>query len=95
MLELTPDGAPKASFEAAGVERALVSGRDVMITSPIAGGDVRVERSEVVFAGYGVVAPEYGWNDYEGIDVRARPSSSSSTIRACAPGTRRSSAAVR
>ncbi len=72
MLELTPDDAPKASFEAAGEERALVSGRDVMITSPIAGGDVRVDSSEVVFAGYGVVAPEYGWNDYEGIDVRGK-----------------------
>jgi Zn-dependent M28 family amino/carboxypeptidase len=25
--------------------------------------------SEMVFVGYGVVAPEYGWNDYEGLDV--------------------------
>lgn len=25
---------------------------------------------EVVFAGYGVVAPEYDWNDYAGIDVK-------------------------
>ena len=24
----------------------------------------------IVFAGYGIVAPEYGWNDYEGVDVR-------------------------
>jgi Zn-dependent M28 family amino/carboxypeptidase len=24
----------------------------------------------VVFAGYGIVAPEYGWNDYEGVDVK-------------------------
>lgn len=29
---------------------------------------VGIENSELVFAGYGVVAPEYGWNDYEGID---------------------------
>jgi Zn-dependent M28 family amino/carboxypeptidase len=28
--------------------------------------------SEVVFAGYGVVAPEYGWNDYEGLDARGK-----------------------
>ncbi|MBO0323143.1 M20/M25/M40 family metallo-hydrolase [Muricauda sp. CAU 1633] len=29
---------------------------------------VSLEDSELVFAGYGVVAPEYGWNDYEGVD---------------------------
>lgn len=28
--------------------------------------------SDVVFVGYGVVAPEYGWNDYEGIDVTGK-----------------------
>ena len=26
-----------------------------------------IEDSEMVFVGYGVVAPEYGWNDYEGV----------------------------
>ena len=29
---------------------------------------ISLEESELVFAGYGIVAPEYGWNDYEGID---------------------------
>lgn len=28
--------------------------------------------SELVFVGYGVVAPEYGWNDYEGLDVAGK-----------------------
>jgi len=27
---------------------------------------------EVVFVGHGIVAPEFGWNDYEGIDVRGK-----------------------
>jgi Zn-dependent M28 family amino/carboxypeptidase len=27
---------------------------------------------ELVFAGYGVVAPEYNWNDYAGIDVKGK-----------------------
>ncbi len=26
----------------------------------------------VVYAGYGIVAPEYGWNDYAGLDVRGK-----------------------
>ena len=34
--------------------------------------DVKVVDSPLVFAGYGVVAPEYGWNDYEGLDARGK-----------------------
>ncbi len=33
---------------------------------------VDVIDSELVFAGYGIVAPEYGWNDYEGLDVEGK-----------------------
>lgn len=33
---------------------------------------VKVENSELVFAGYGIVAPEYDWNDYEGLDVAGK-----------------------
>jgi Zn-dependent M28 family amino/carboxypeptidase len=29
-----------------------------------------LENTELVFAGYGIVAPEYDWNDYEGLDVK-------------------------
>ena len=28
--------------------------------------------SDVVFVGYGVVAPEYGWDDYKGVDVKGK-----------------------
>jgi Zn-dependent M28 family amino/carboxypeptidase len=31
-----------------------------------------VEDSEMVFVGYGIVAPEFGWNDYDGVDVRGK-----------------------
>ncbi|MGI9190421.1 MAG: M28 family peptidase [Longimicrobiaceae bacterium] len=34
--------------------------------------EVDVNDSEVVFVGYGVVAPEYGWDDYKGVDVRGK-----------------------
>src|SRR4051794_2481781 len=27
-------------------------------------------KGDLVFVGYGIVAPEYGWNDYEGLDVK-------------------------
>ncbi len=34
--------------------------------------DVDVRDSEVVFVGYGVVAPEYGWDDFKGVDVKGK-----------------------
>jgi len=34
--------------------------------------EVSLADSEVIFAGYGIVAPEYDWNDYQGLDVRGK-----------------------
>ena len=34
--------------------------------------EVKVENSEAVFVGYGVVAPEYDWDDFKGVDVRGK-----------------------
>lgn len=33
---------------------------------------VSLADQEVVFVGYGVVAPEHGWDDYKGLDVRGK-----------------------
>lgn len=35
-------------------------------------GSSSISNSEMVFVGYGIVAPEYEWNDYAGIDVRGK-----------------------
>ena len=34
--------------------------------------DVKIDNSDVVFVGYGVVAPEYGWDDFKGVDVKGK-----------------------
>ena len=34
--------------------------------------EVKVDASELVFVGYGVQAPEYGWDDYKGVDVAGK-----------------------
>ena len=31
-----------------------------------------IRDSELVFVGYGIVAPEYNWNDYEGVDMNGK-----------------------
>jgi len=33
---------------------------------------IRLDDSELVFVGYGINAPERGWNDYEGVDVTGK-----------------------
>lgn len=33
---------------------------------------VAVNASELVFVGYGISAPEFGWDDYKGVDVRGK-----------------------
>lgn len=33
---------------------------------------VSISNSPLVFAGFGIVAPEYNWNDYEGLDVKGK-----------------------
>jgi Zn-dependent M28 family amino/carboxypeptidase len=43
--------------------------RDFVSFSPRVEDVALVEDAGLVFAGYGIVAPEYGWNDYEGLDV--------------------------
>jgi Zn-dependent M28 family amino/carboxypeptidase len=34
--------------------------------------NVNVDNSDLVFVGYGVVAPEFGWDDYKGLDVTGK-----------------------
>jgi Zn-dependent M28 family amino/carboxypeptidase len=34
--------------------------------------EVKLTNSPLVFAGYGVTAPEYGWDDYAGLDVKGK-----------------------
>jgi hypothetical protein len=45
---------------------------DFAVISPQITKEVIIDKSEMVFAGFGIVAPEYGWNDYVGINVRGK-----------------------
>jgi hypothetical protein len=45
---------------------------DVVYWSQNPEGVVSLEASDLVWVGYGVVAPEFGWNDYEGVDVTGK-----------------------
>ena len=47
-------------------------GGDIVGNSFQTKSQVNLINKDLVFCGYGVNAPEYGWNDYEGIDVKGK-----------------------
>lgn len=44
----------------------------VVAFSPRVTDAVSVEKSEIVFVGYGVQAPEFDWDDFKGLDVKGK-----------------------
>jgi Zn-dependent M28 family amino/carboxypeptidase len=72
LVEIT--ASPAAAIEvAAGEGGARLAYRDDMVvwTRRVV-PSVRLASSPLVFVGHGVVAPEYGWNDYAGIDMHGK-----------------------
>lgn len=51
---------------------SLRYGDDMVIWTRRPVPESRLDEAELVFAGYGIVAPEYGWNDYAGIDMQGK-----------------------
>jgi Zn-dependent M28 family amino/carboxypeptidase len=72
LVQITASADATLSASSVGGTRNLVLGKDMVIWSKRAVADVRVSHSEAVFVGYGIVAPEFAWNDYANIDVRGK-----------------------
>ena len=53
-------------------EASLAYGKDMVIWTKRVATEVSLTESPLVFVGHGVVAPEAGWNDYAGIDMRGK-----------------------
>jgi Zn-dependent M28 family amino/carboxypeptidase len=71
LLEITGSGQTLSFNKGAGAI-ALANGDDMVLGSRRAQATASIAGSEVVFVGYGINAPEYGWNDYAGIDMRGK-----------------------
>ncbi|KAA1161793.1 MULTISPECIES: M28 family metallopeptidase [Pseudoalteromonas] len=69
---------PLVSLEADSNMVLSIGGKDYQYKKDMVMGSSRIsaqegiENSELVFVGYGVNAPEYNWNDYEGLDVKGK-----------------------
>lgn len=72
MVEVTdiPDKRMKISMWNATIE--LNYKNDFVAFSKHLVDKISVRNSDMIFAGYGIVAPEYNWNDYEGINVKGK-----------------------
>jgi Zn-dependent M28 family amino/carboxypeptidase len=66
-------GAPPAiQFENGGKQLSLKYSEEYIGVSGVQSTTSSVRDAEVVFVGYGIVAPEYGWDDYKNVDVRGK-----------------------
>jgi Zn-dependent M28 family amino/carboxypeptidase len=63
---------PVATFSVAGQTMKLNFPDDYVASSARLQPNIDVQDSDIVFVGYGIVAPEYGWDDYKGVDVRGK-----------------------
>ncbi|MBI1250275.1 MAG: M28 family peptidase [Alphaproteobacteria bacterium] len=64
--------APTLDIAGADGVRAYTFGAQHVIWTKHMEASVNVADAEMVFVGFGVVAPELNWNDYQGVDMRGR-----------------------
>ena len=65
-------GTPTAAFTVGDKKMELHSPNDFVAFTQRIAPEVEVKNSDMVFVGYGVVAPEYGWDDFKGVDVKGK-----------------------
>ena len=63
---------PRISFAVGDKTVDLKNQDDFVASSARLEPEIKIDKSDVVFVGYGVVAPEYGWNDYKDVDVKGK-----------------------
>jgi Zn-dependent M28 family amino/carboxypeptidase len=63
---------PKMAFAVGDKTIDLKYADDFVASSVRLEPEIKIDNSDVVFVGYGIVAPEYGWDDYKDVDVRGK-----------------------
>ncbi len=51
---------------------AMKTGLDIIGNSYLKEKKINLEKVDLVFCGYGVYAPEYGWDDFKNIDIKGK-----------------------
>ena len=64
---------PQLSVKLGGKAVALTQGEEIAVRSPMNGQRrVNLANAPLLFVGYGVSAPERGWDDFKGVDVKGK-----------------------
>lgn len=69
---------PMVSYTADEAQQVTLAGlpfkyrQDIVLNSRHDNGGIRVENAPLVFVGYGVNTPEYGWNDYQDLNMKGK-----------------------
>lgn len=72
MVNILATAAPSMDVQSPKGNFTLKAYDDYIIWTNKTDPEITLDKSELVFAGYGVVAPEYNWNDYAGLDVKGK-----------------------
>ena len=73
LLKSEITGQPKLILSLAGRDMALTQGDEIAVRSPLTNAtSVTIDKAPLVFVGYGVTAPERGWDDFKDVDVRGK-----------------------
>jgi Zn-dependent M28 family amino/carboxypeptidase len=60
------------TFRKDGKSLSLRRHEDFVFTSGKPAGRVGFDDAELVFVGYGIIAPEFGWDDFKGMDLKGK-----------------------
>ncbi|MDO6389357.1 M28 family metallopeptidase [Pontibacter sp. BT731] len=70
MVEVNTTASPTMTIKGKQQELKLEGRNDYVIWTRRTDETITIDPTEMVFAGFGIVAPEYNWNDYAGLDVK-------------------------
>lgn len=72
LVQITADPTATLVVRGRGARNSFAYGDDYMAWTKRVVRRASIDGSELVFVGYGIVAPEYDWNDYEALDVAGK-----------------------
>ncbi len=72
LVSITADPDMTLSIAGNGATNTFEYATEFVAGTPRVVDNISIENSELVFVGYGSVAPEYDWNDFEGVDVEGK-----------------------
>ena len=72
LVKLTADASMKMQLSGGKQKLDLAFSDDFIGGTPQISELIKIDNSDIIFVGYGINSPEFGWNDYEGLDVKGK-----------------------